>query len=53
MRLRPQAESDALIRDFIETNHYVNPDGTPYEPDELPVVGDEHDDDDEDKDEAA
>lgn len=34
------------MADLLETTHYVWPDGSPVVFDELPVIGDEHDEDD-------
>lgn len=55
MKLRRQEDLDRLMTDHIETTHFVEEDGTPYEPEEPPKVsgwGDDGDDDDDDDDEA-
>jgi hypothetical protein len=53
MRLRPVAERDRALRDFVECVHYLDEEtGGFYEPTEpLPVLG-IHDDDDEDTSES-
>ena len=38
MRLRPQSQLDAAVREHVETNHYADADGSLYEPSEPPDV---------------
>ena len=44
-RLTPVAEADAALGEHLDTHGFVNEDGTPYQPEELPTGVGEHDDD--------
>lgn len=45
-KLLPQAEREAALKEFVETNHYVDTQtGELYEPTSPPELADSHDDD--------
>ena len=48
-RVPPVGERDAAIRELFETTRYVDEDGEPVKFNGLPILGDEHDDDDEEE----